>query len=395
MRIGNKWLRTLVAVAVATAWSGLVGPGALAASSNLIYNPSGAGGSTAGWYASYSGNAGNPVLSAVTRGGAPWLQYAATLTENGGVWVQYNLPTYLMQQGATYTCGFEAEGSGAIYADVWSGSKTYTSGAPQALSGTPQTFTVTFPLGNPANSVNFEVRYNTAPATVLFNEATCMPGSSVTLTNSPAGVPTPANLVYNPDGSQGTAGWYGSYGGTAGAPALSATTIGGSPWLTFSANLRESGGVWVQYNFESYFLKQGATYSCAFKAEGSGALYADVWNGDNSYTSGPPQTLSATTPTVLKLTFPMGNPDNTPNFEVRYNLPPVAVDFTDVTCVPGSTVSLASTSPAATPTPAAAPAAATTTLPRTGLPIEVPAAGILLVLVGLALAVTVRRPARR
>ena len=177
------------------------------------------------------------------------------------------------------------------------------------------------------------------------------------------------------------------------------------PFLEYTASLRENGGVWVQYNFEPYFLTQGSTYTCGMYVAGSGSAYLDVWTGSNSF-PGTPVTLSST-PTPVHITFPMGNPGNTPNLEVRYNQPPVSVYFTDVTCAPGSSVTLASLAPpssasrATSASSGTAPAASTqsvsstttstqgtstsTSLPKTGVPVTVPVGGAVALLCGWAL----------
>ena len=151
-------------------------PTMAATSSNLVGNPSGVGGKTTGWSMSYNGQSGS--IQSVTKGGASWLEYKSTLSEGGGVWVQYMLPT--TTKGDTYTCGFEAEGSGTIYADAYDGSKDNQSSQVTLNASTPQILKITFTVANPS-SAQIQVRYPTPPVDVYFNDVTCVPGSSVTL----------------------------------------------------------------------------------------------------------------------------------------------------------------------------------------------------------------------
>lgn len=151
-------------------------PTMAASSANLVSNPSGTGGTTTGWALSYNGQ--NGSIKAVTKGGVSWLEYQSTLSEGGGVWVQYMLPT--TTTGQTYTCGFEAEGSGTIYADAYNGTQDNQSPQVTLNASTPQILKITFTVANPS-SAQIQVRYPSPPVDVYFNDVTCVAGSSVTL----------------------------------------------------------------------------------------------------------------------------------------------------------------------------------------------------------------------
>ncbi len=195
----------------------------LAASSNLVANPSGAGGSTTGWSAAYNGQ--GATIQAVTQNGISWLHYKSTQQESGGDWVQFSLSN--VTQGQTYTCGFMAKGTGTIYADAYDGSKDNTS-TPTALTSTPQPFLVTFTVASTGNNP-FQVRYNTPPVDVYFNEATCVPGKTLTLAaETPAATSgsSPASGASSGSTSSGSTSSGTSLPKTGGSPLLPAAGAG-------------------------------------------------------------------------------------------------------------------------------------------------------------------------
>lgn len=151
--------------------------------------------------------------------------------------------------------------------------------------------------------------------------------------SSPAFAAT--NLVSNPDGANGsTNGWSMSYNGQDGS--LTAVQQNGQWWLRYQSTLQEGGGVWVQYQMHG--LTVGDTYTCGFLAMGSGTIYADAYNGSEDVTSSSEALTSV--PQLFEVTFTLAKTGND-LIQVRYTAPPVDVYFSDVTCVPGSTVVLA------------------------------------------------------
>lgn len=150
--------------------------GAGAAPANLVGNPSGEGGSAAGWHLAFGGREASITsvrenAEAGAGGGSGsgwWLRYRSNLREPIGSWVQYNLA---VEAGRIYTCAFEAKGSGTIYANAYDGLIDVPS-APQALSETPVTFRVTFMAAKPTNN-QIQVRYRTPPIDVYFRNVTC------------------------------------------------------------------------------------------------------------------------------------------------------------------------------------------------------------------------------
>lgn len=163
-----------LAAAITAAW---VLPAAAASSTtatNLVANPSGAGGSTADW------GTGRAVdsLSAVQIDGQWWLHWATPQTAYD--WVVYKFPPTAVTAGTEYSCGFEAMGSGTIYAMLYDG-KNLNRGTAMKLTDTPQVFTESATAVNPSGPVEIQARANAGPTNVYFNEVTCVAGSSVTI----------------------------------------------------------------------------------------------------------------------------------------------------------------------------------------------------------------------
>lgn len=228
-----------LAAAVAT-------PTLAAGPTNLVTNPSGAGGKTTGWALSYNGNQGS--LQAVTKGGTSWLEYKSTLSEGGGVWVLY--PLTMTTAGTKYTCGFEAEGSGTIYADAYDGAKDNQSSQVTLSATTPKQVDITFTVVNPSGA-QIQVRYNTPPVDVYFNDVTCVPGSSVTLVASTSATTssgsastssgTTSSSTSSKTSTSSTSSKTSTSGATSGSTSLPKT--GGSPLMPIVGGVLAISGV--------------------------------------------------------------------------------------------------------------------------------------------------------
>ncbi len=167
-----------LAVAIALALT-VVGAVPAAAATNIVTNPNGAGGSTSGWKAGRAAD----TLTSVEVGGQSWLEWKTTQTAYD--WTVYRFAPGTVNNGSEYTCGFEAMGSGTVYAMVYDG-KNLNRETPKALTDTPQVYTESATIVNATASPEVEVRTNNGPADVYFNEVTCIPGSSVTIPLSTA-----------------------------------------------------------------------------------------------------------------------------------------------------------------------------------------------------------------
>lgn len=147
----------------------------MAAGVNLVTNPSGAGGTTTGWF---TGRASDTV-SAVTIDGHPWLRFQSP----SGLydWAVYKFAPAELNAGQEYTCGFEAMGNGTVFAMFYDGQKLHD-GVARALTNTPQIFEESATISGIQNAPpEIQVRNNTGPVDVFFNEVTCVLGSSVAI----------------------------------------------------------------------------------------------------------------------------------------------------------------------------------------------------------------------
>ncbi len=170
-----RLLVSIAAAAVMTVvWVLPVAAASSATATNLVANPSGVGGSTADWGTGRSVDS----LSAVQVGGQWWLHWSTPQTAYD--WVVYKFPPTAVTAGTEYACGFEAMGSGTIYAMLYDG-KNLNRGTALKLTDTPQVFTESATAVNPSGPVEIQARINAGPANVYFNEVTCVAGSSVTI----------------------------------------------------------------------------------------------------------------------------------------------------------------------------------------------------------------------
>lgn len=180
---------SLAAMAVVVALVlGVIGIPAAAAATNLVSNPSGAGGNTTPWLAGRA-NTGDTITS-VQIDGQSWLHLVSPKA-GGYDWAVYKFPVGVVSAGTQYACAFEAMGTGtAVFAMFYDG-KNLNNGTIKALSNTPQLFMKSATVVNPAGPAEIQVRTNDQGAvSIYFNEVTCVQGSSVTIPLSTATVPS-------------------------------------------------------------------------------------------------------------------------------------------------------------------------------------------------------------
>jgi hypothetical protein len=142
------------------------------------------------------------------------------------------------------------------------------------------------------------------------------------------------NLVSNPSGQDGTAGW------TATAGTLTAGTYQGGPDLAWSVPTAESDQQWV-HTYPA--VTDGDTYQFSVQVAGSGQVFLDTYTGAQDLQSqainltSSYQTLTWTA--AIPANAPGGQSGNAPQLQVReIGLGPVTVHIQD------ATVQLASTS---------------------------------------------------
>lgn len=158
-----------------------------------------------------------------------------------------------------------------------------------------------------------------------------MTGAQV-LAQPPVGTPFPtsavqvtgANLVANPSGASGTAGW------TASGGSVSATTYQGEPALQWTSDTTDSA-TWVHYYPD---VTDGDTYTFTADVAGSGQVYMDVYTGTTDETtlavrlSGTYQKLTWTA--TIPSTAPTGQTGSAPQLQIReVGAGPVSVDISN------------------------------------------------------------------
>jgi hypothetical protein len=158
-----------------------------------------------------------------------------------------------------------------------------------------------------------------------------MTGAQV-LAEPSAGTPFPTgtvqvtgtNLVTNPSGASGTAGW------TASGGSVSATTYQGEPALQWTSDTTNSE-TWVHYYPD---VTNGDTYTFTADVTGSGQVYMDVYTGTTDEMTLPVQlgsTYQKLTWTVtIPSTAPTGQTGNAPQLQIRdVGAGPVSVDISN------------------------------------------------------------------
>ncbi|MHB1956858.1 MAG: hypothetical protein ACYCOU_24330 [Sulfobacillus sp.] len=84
----------------------------------MVTNPSGTGGSTAGWNLAHGGT--GATLNSVTYAGGSAVEWQIQGNLGHPDWVWY-YPA--VQNGKTYTFSVEVAGNGQAFLDVWNGTK--------------------------------------------------------------------------------------------------------------------------------------------------------------------------------------------------------------------------------------------------------------------------------
>jgi len=126
--VSSWWVCVSQVLGPCVAVGGVVG--AAGSTSNMVSNPSGEGGSTAGW----TGNPGE--LAAVQQNGQWWLE--VTANRPGPGWDYYQFPQ--LPDGTPIACAAKVMGSGTVYLSIWNGS-TQLNSQQVALSSTPVVLT--------------------------------------------------------------------------------------------------------------------------------------------------------------------------------------------------------------------------------------------------------------
>jgi hypothetical protein len=158
-----------------------------------------------------------------------------------------------------------------------------------------------------------------------------MTGAQV-LAEPSAGTPLPTgtvqvtgtNLVTNPSGASGTAGWTTSGG------SVSATTYQGEPALQWTSDTTDSD-TWVHYYPD---VTDGDTYTFTADVAGSGQVYMDVYTGATDETTLPVQLSPAyqklTWTVTIPSTAPTGQTGSAPQLQIRdVGAGPVSVDISN------------------------------------------------------------------
>ncbi len=197
------------------------------------------------------------------------------------------------------------------------------------------------------------------------------------------------NLVTNPSGVGGTVTGWTAPGGWG---PLTGVQVHGTWWFHWVSDNVQShtpgpGSAWYSYTMAN--LSPGQTISCGFKAMGSGTIAEDIWTGNNGGDHLTAPVALSSTPTVFTETEKVGAKPwpGPPQVQVRYQNQTgnLNIYFTDVTCVLGSSVTLAADSTAAAAGAGGGKTAAATTKaskPAAGLPKT--GSGILPLIGGLA-----------
>lgn len=173
-----RWKATVSRILVAGCTLALLGGTAAAASpANLVTNPSGVGGTT-GWSAAGTGAA----VASTTLNGQSWLHF--TYSGTGAAWIKYIVSSAAV--GEQYTCGFEAEGTGTIYALFYDGKNLNRSATVALKPNTPTVFKESGVVvaNTAATPVQIQARTYIGPVNAYVNDVTCVVGSSVTLVSS-------------------------------------------------------------------------------------------------------------------------------------------------------------------------------------------------------------------
>jgi GxGYxY sequence motif in domain of unknown function N-terminal/GxGYxYP putative glycoside hydrolase C-terminal domain len=126
---------------------------------------------------------------------------------------------------------------------------------------------------------------------------------------------TGANLVTNPSGASGTAGWSG--GPNSANATLSATTYQGGPALHWTDTITGQSD-WVHYYPA---VQNGQTYTFSVELAGSGQVYLNVWTGTTDVNTVPINLTSTyqrfTWTATIPTNAPTGQTNQAPQLQVR------------------------------------------------------------------------------
>jgi len=221
--------------------------------------------SPADWSLAYSGQ--DALLSSVTYGGQPSLQWQVTSALGHSDWVNDTLP---LATDEMYTFTVQLAGTGTAALNIWNGEANITGQLIQ-LSSTYQTVSVTTAVLSP--NPQFQILdpdSTTSAVNVYFTKPT------VTLVGPASGLSL----------------WQTAYGGQ--DATLTSTNYDGAPALEWQVSSALGHSDWI-YTYPPFV--PGDTYQISAQVAGSGTVEINAWDG-NENVSGPPVTLTPNFQTI-------------------------------------------------------------------------------------------------
>lgn len=143
--------------------------GVFAASSNLVANPNGAGGT--GW----PGGSGSPNSTAVVQNGQWWIKYSPTTGTSGGGAPYVWSPLGVQPVNTIVTCAGMFMGSGTVQMVGYGGANHR--GPFVTLSSTPKEVSFSFPITQSGKTAQIQVQ-GLVGKTLMFHQMDCADGTT-------------------------------------------------------------------------------------------------------------------------------------------------------------------------------------------------------------------------